>query len=235
MQLGILKLPEALTINPESRFIVYKKTEKIYVTDKITFSNLLFGPDNTTFYDTISTNAANTDYLNTTLDNLSGAVNTQNQLLSTYIVNLTNKMFTNLLYNSQPIGFIKFTTNNINPGNYIPNTTWQLVSGGYFVAGVGTGTDKNSNVVTFNAGVDSNNFNIGEASHVLTVSELPSHTHTATQTQETNASVAGLYTESANAPSSTGIAARTSTTTGGSEAHNNIPPFYGLYAWERIA
>lgn len=235
MQLGILKLPEAFTINPESRFIVYKKTGKTYVTDKITFSNLLFGPDNTTFYDTISTNAANTDYLNTTLDNLSGSVDTQNQLLSAYIVNLTNKMFNNLLYNSQPIGFIKFTANNINPGNYIPNTTWQLVSGGYFVAGVGAGTDKNSTTVTFNAGVDSNNLNIGEASHILTVSELPSHTHTATQTQETNASVAGLYTESANAPSSSGIAARTSTTTGSSVAHNNIPPFYGLYAWERIA
>ena len=235
MQLGILKLPEAFTINSDSKFIVYKKTGTLYVTDKILFSNLLFGPNNVTFYHTISTNISNTDFLTTTLDNLSSDVNTQTNLLSSYIVNFVNKMFTNLMVDSQPIGFVKYTVDNINPSTYIPNTTWSLLSGGYFIGGVGTNTDKNSNTVTFNAGVDANNFNLAETSHNLSVGELPAHTHTATQTQETNASVAGLYTESANSPTGTGIAASTSTSTGGGIAHNNIPPFYGLYAWERIA
>jgi len=235
MQLGILKLPESFTISPDSRFIVYKPIGNTYVTDKVLFSNLLFGPTNTTFYHTISTNTNNTIFLNTTLDNLSSNVATQNSSLSAYISNLVSKMFANLMVDTQPIGFVKYTVDNINPGNYIPNTTWSLLSGGYFVGGVGTNTDKNSDIITFNAGVDSNNFNLGEVSHTLTTGELPAHTHTATQTQETNASVAGLYTESANSPTAVGIAASTSTSTGGGISHNNIPPFYGLYAWERIA
>lgn len=235
MQLGILKLPESFTISSDSRFIVYKPIGDMYVTDKVVFSNLLFGPTNTTFYHTISTNTSNTTYLTTTLDNLSSDVNTQTNLLSAYILNLVKTMFANLLVDSQPVGFVKYTVDNINPGNYTPNTTWSLLSGGYFIGGVGSNTDKNSDSITFNAGVDSNNFNLGEVSHTLTVGELPAHTHTATQTQETNATVAGLYTESANSPTATGIAASTSTSTGGGLTHNNIPPFYGLYAWERIA
>jgi len=235
MQLGILKLPEAFTISQESRFIVYKNIGSSYVTDKVLFSNLLFGPTNTTFFHTVSTNTNNTNYLTTTIDDLSSTVDNQANLLSSYIVNLVNKMFANLMLDSQPIGFVKYTVDNINPGTYIPNTTWKLLSGGYFIAGVGSNTDKNSDIITFNAGVDSNNFNIGEATHTLTVAELPIHTHTATQTQETNSSVAGLYTESANSPTAVGISPSTSTSTGGNISHNNIPPFYGLYAWERTA
>ena len=73
----------------------------------------------------------------------------------------------------------------------------------------------------------------GEASHVLTVGEMPAHTHSATiptgkimvDTQSTRyiyaAEPGSIQTET--------------TSTGGNAAHNNMPPYLAVYAWRRTA
>jgi hypothetical protein len=75
----------------------------------------------------------------------------------------------------------------------------------------------------------------GEATHTLTVAEMPSHDHTSHGTPASGAS--GDYiamrsiTYSDRYPDD---ASRTSLT-GGSAAHNNMPPYIVKYCWQRTA
>lgn len=75
----------------------------------------------------------------------------------------------------------------------------------------------------------------GEAEHTLTVDEMPSHTHAATQlsyywdnNQKWGAVANTHYEGYDNASSSTGA-------TGGSAPHNNMPPYIAVYMWRRVA
>ena len=81
----------------------------------------------------------------------------------------------------------------------------------------------------------------GEATHTLTVDEMPSHNH--------NVSYGGYYTIQNTTSSFLGsgepsfaIGPRASDTaltyisnTGGSQAHNNMPPYLAVYMWKRTA
>jgi len=71
----------------------------------------------------------------------------------------------------------------------------------------------------------------GEATHTLTVDEMPSHSH--------NISV-GKDAASGNAqwrPFSWGGGTGQSSTQpiGGGQAHNNMPPYLAVYVWKRTA
>lgn len=67
----------------------------------------------------------------------------------------------------------------------------------------------------------------GEATHRLTTSEMPSHTHTVTMAS--NDSVSGSHlaraSTSGSYPSTT---PHTSSAAGSGQAHNNMPPYYAL-------
>lgn len=79
----------------------------------------------------------------------------------------------------------------------------------------------------------------GEANHTLTVNEMPSHEHD-------GITWAGYSKVSGNAGSDThlmrlewnaGLASSTGFGTlpsGGSQAHNNMPPYLAVYVWKRI-
>ena len=70
----------------------------------------------------------------------------------------------------------------------------------------------------------------GEATHKLTVDEMPSHTHTS------NAAYA-YYGNGGSVGSIMlwGDGTATVGYTGGGAAHNNMPPFKQVYIWERTA
>lgn len=72
-----------------------------------------------------------------------------------------------------PVGSIYLSINNSNPSTRFAGTTWVQVAQGRFIAGVGTGTDKNNNQRTYGAGNDNN----GEYSHAMEADEMPSHYH----------------------------------------------------------
>ena len=233
MELGILKLPETFTIKADNLFIVYIPiSNSRYVTQKISFQNLLFGLDNVTFGSTVINHTTQINSLSTALDSLSSQVFTSYDTLSAYLVTLTNRLFSNLNYTLNPVGCIRYTSENVSPGLSLPGTTWTLISQGSFIAGVGSNTDKNANLFI----VDTANTSpvSGEYTNTLTVFNLPSHNHTATLFGERDSSVPGSFIESAPGPGPT-LAGIISNNTGGSLNHNNTPPFYGVYIWQRTA
>lgn len=72
----------------------------------------------------------------------------------------------------------------------------------------------------------------GEAEHALTVSEMPSHSHTDTYNPASN----GTFERAGGA--TVALAATKQTYTGysgGGAAHNNMPPYLAVYAWQRVA
>lgn len=72
----------------------------------------------------------------------------------------------------------------------------------------------------------------GEASHKLTVDEMPEHTHTFSSRMNSGSTYSSIYAESY------GTFAKSNTITfsavGGGGAHNNMPPYTAVYAWQRI-
>ena len=78
----------------------------------------------------------------------------------------------------------------------------------------------------------------GEATHKLTVNEMPSHAHGLKK----NVPYGIPYNNNSGAGSGSGgtmygesYAPFTIEKTGGDIAHNNMPPYYTVYMWERVA
>ena len=84
----------------------------------------------------------------------------------------------------------------------------------------------------------SSNYNInttgGEATHRLTISEMPSHYHA--QKVTANAGSGAIRTDYKNEGESRVVDHGVSTSaTGGGQAHNNMPPYVSVYIWVRTA
>ena len=172
------------------------------------------------------------------------------QLTTTDLENLTNLITPILLSKVYPIGSIFISTNSTNPEAYLGGT-WEAWGTGRTIVGIDT-TDTNFNTVEKTG---------GEATHTLTQAETPAHTHTATTstngghthtfnrhagTDDSNFSghianaVASNDTSNAQGPvttSTNGDHSHTLTTSsiGGSGAHNNLQPYITCYMWKRTA
>lgn len=76
----------------------------------------------------------------------------------------------------------------------------------------------------------------GEATHKLTVDEMPSHKHRYLLTYSNTGTISDKYLpdgssiNTANYQDSSYMEA-----TGGDQAHNNMPPYVALYIWTKIA
>lgn len=75
----------------------------------------------------------------------------------------------------------------------------------------------------------------GEATHKLTINELPSHTFKLTtasgsNTGETNTNQLAIGKEGTTYSNSNAI-----NSVGGGAAHNNMPPYLAVYMWKRVA
>lgn len=142
-----------------------------------------------------------------------------------------------------PVGSVYITVNDVNP-KVLFGGEWEQTCKSRCLAGAGTNLANTNNFAgTYAAGTwgFGAGGRIGEWAHTLTTSEIPSHTH-GFKTDEYDP-VSLLYDKgTANwygVPYNNGDLFSTKTfkitNTGGSQAHNNLPPMEFFYIWKRIA
>lgn len=146
-----------------------------------------------------------------------------------------------------PVGSIYMSTVSTNPATLFGFGTWEAMPAGRVLLAQG----KSSWGTTYNAGSTD-----GEATHQLTVGELPAHNHTAsTNTTGNHTHQFQLYGPNGNTnmnfPSDfdTNYARNKGTTlsagnhshtininnTGSSQSHNNMQPYLAVYMWKRVS
>lgn len=128
-----------------------------------------------------------------------------------------------------PIGYVYISTININPSSYFGGT-WEQIQGKFLLA-------CNS---TYTAGSTG-----GEATHKLTVNEMPSHAHDMDEASyggggyKNKLGIRGDGGGSSHYVASYSQSNSYSTyvpqPSGGGQAHNNMPPYLAVYMWKRIA
>ena len=143
---------------------------------------------------------------------------------------------TTLIDYIHPIGSVIFSIDSSNPGDRFTGTTWNQISEGRFIAGVGQGSDTNGATKTM--GIEETD---GEYVHTLTEPELAEHTHVMTTLKvsiaDDNAGSTGYLGSSPRALKFSGVTPNPSLenlTTGNNTPHNITPPGYGMYVWRRI-
>lgn len=131
------------------------------------------------------------------------------------------------------VGDIYISTSSTNPQDLFGGTWTQIQ--GRFLLGTGTCTDIRNDTRTINVGQTG-----GEWAHVLSVAELASHTHDTSNgrnigTLKFLSDPGGDWKSpmgSNNADFGLHDAGKLANT-GGNNAHNNIPPYYGVNIWRR--
>lgn len=115
-----------------------------------------------------------------------------------------------------PIGSIYISTNSTNP-SLLFGGTWEPFAQGRTLIGVDT-TDTDFDTVE-NIG--------GEKQHILTINEMPSHSHSLIARTVLMEAGTNYGTYIADGNYNTGTA-------GGNQAHNNLQPYITVYMWRRI-
>ena len=126
-------------------------------------------------------------------------------------------------------------------GNTLPVTDytgpmWQVDTNFEARFPVGVGTFAASGVVSV-GGTTTSTAVAGQDQHVLSVAEMPTHNHQ-TIDQYYNLTQRGTADTKAFSPDNRGEGTANilaSNTAGGGAAHNNLPPFYGVYFIKRTA
>lgn len=123
-----------------------------------------------------------------------------------------------------PVGSIYISTNNTAPSTLFGGE-WEQIKDTFLLSA-------GDNYSAGNTG--------GESEHILTVNEMPSHTHqmkTDLDVDEYNVTWAA-WTESVGGwsqyPFAQTAAPTHVTKTGGDKPHNNMPPYLTVYMWKRI-
>ena len=146
---------------------------------------------------------------------------------------------TSLLNKIYPIGSVYFSALELTTSQVgsMLGGTWSQVATGRFIAGVGAGTDVNTNSQSLPAGNGP-----GEYTHTLTIQELPKHSHSpiyANVDEDDNPDAIYNPTYSIignNRPGAFSYFLNSTTGATGSDIpHNNIPPAFGLYVFQRTA
>lgn len=118
-----------------------------------------------------------------------------------------------------PIGYIYLSTSNVNPGQFFGGT-WEPIKDRFLLLAGDT----------YKGGQTG-----GEASHQLTVNEMPSHKHNVATVYPFN--FGGMRTAVANSTANdrTGTATDVVDASGGNQAHNNMPPYIVVYGWVKVS
>ena len=145
------------------------------------------------------------------------------------IVNAANLRIggTDVLLKAYPVGSIYMSVNNTNPGTLFGGT-WEQIKDTFLLA---CGS-------TYEAGSTG-----GEATVSLQVNNLPPHDHTERLPESfrisANAGSGGYVSDATNPKTPYAGGTYSSSvktgTTGGGQAHNNMPPYLAVYVWKRTA
>lgn len=117
--------------------------------------------------------------------------------------------------NIYPVGAIYMSTLNVNPSVFFGGTWVQLKD--RFLLGAGD---------SYTAGTTG-----GEATHTLTEDEMPAHSHLVGMA----ASASGSNWMPARSAKNTVDNNTQTSSVGGGQPHNNMPPYLAVYMWERTA
>ena len=138
-----------------------------------------------------------------------------------------------------PVGSIYMSTQSTSPHTLFGGT-WKQIKGRFLFA-TGSNTANTTSAygsmsayaINRSAGEQG-----GEISHKLTTSEMPKHTHSirygsvGSSASDTYATVRLPYNQ---AQSRVGEDGQGMEEVGGNSSHNNMPPYYVVYMWERTA
>ena len=213
--------------------------------DKTKLNGIATGANKTTVDSTLSstsTNPVQNKVINTELGKklsisggtMTGALTTKGIKLTSgadYGTTLPSNPATNQLFfqtvgsnfvldNVYPVGSIYMNVNSTNPGTLFGGT-WEQIQG-KFLLGMSS---------SYPAGSQG-----GEASHTLTMSELPKHTHSIIGYSPSGNDYSGSDADLSFTYNNTmtGWSGRTASA-GDSQAHNNMPPYLSVYIWKRTA
>lgn len=134
-----------------------------------------------------------------------------------------------------PVGSIYLSVNDTNPATLFGGT-WERISQGRFLIGAGVNEENSTDWWgSYPAGAE--NFPPGEmggeATHKLTVDEMPSHVHEVRLGW--NNSTAWGVTGTGQGSNATVDQGTTTQAAGGGKPHNNIPPYLVVYMWKRVS
>ena len=113
-----------------------------------------------------------------------------------------------------PVGSIYISVNSTSPASLFGGT-WEILNDVFLLA-----AGSYANAGTFG----------GEATHTLTVDEMPAHSHSIPYMPGHDEGVEWVG-QSGTAASQT----RSTDINGGGAAHNNMPPYMAVYMWKRVA
>ena len=116
------------------------------------------------------------------------------------------------LPNPYPVGSIYMSISDVSPATLFGGT-WERIKD-VFLLSAGD---------TYTAGSTG-----GEATHTLTINEMPSHDHSVTKLNTAERGATGYNATWANGNTVTG-------STGGDQPHNNMPPYLTVYMWKRVS
>ena len=127
-----------------------------------------------------------------------------------------------------PVGAVYISVNSTSPASLFGGE-WEQINGRFLI---GTGTPENNDDGTSPGSYDfAAGSKGGEATHTLTVDEMPSHVHRA-DTRTSAGNFQGYFATTSNTTDTIGDIATKSA--GGGAAHNNLPPYLAVYMWKRV-
>ena len=125
-----------------------------------------------------------------------------------------------------PVGSVYISTSSANPANIFGFGTWEPCCVGRFPLGV----DENDPEIGLSGIVG------GEKEHTLTVAEMPKHRHTQISANSGSSGLTGTtYSGLGWSTGNNEIHGNAMQNTGGSQPHNNMPPYETFYFWKRTA
>ena len=132
--------------------------------------------------------------------------------------NVDNISKSDILLSAYPVGSIYKSTTNTSPAELFGGT-WEQIKDRFLLAAGDT----------YMAGSTG-----GEATHTLTTDEIPSHSHEYINGVNYNNGKGNISAASSNGYWD-GNQHDWTQSTGGGQAHNNMPPYLAVYAWKRVA